>query len=54
MSVVKVFVASFGVSCAIFLAVWLSGATFGQRCAKLHPNDAAAQALCVKQLASGR
>lgn len=42
---------------AVILSAWLyacvvlTGQTFGQRCAKLHPGDEVAQAQCVRELA---
>jgi len=45
------FFAGLGITSALFLAVWASGATFGQRCERLHPGEAMAQEQCVDQLA---
>lgn len=37
----------------VFAAVWLSGSTFGQRCAKAFPADPARAELCVYNLSKG-
>jgi len=33
--------------------VFATGSTFGQRCERMHPNDATARDACVERLASG-
>lgn len=38
---------------AMIAAVWLSGSTFGQRCAKAFPSDPARAELCVYNLSKG-
>lgn len=44
-------VALFGV---LLVAVFLTGSTFGQRCAKLWPVDSPAWESCVERFAAGR
>lgn len=45
--------AAFGAAMALALLVWMSGATFGQRCEVAYPGDVFAQDRCVHRLAHG-
>ena len=51
---VKAFAAGFGATITLFLIVWVSGATFGQRCeAKGFINGTDEFDLCVSRLTHG-
>jgi hypothetical protein len=44
----------FGVGGVLIIIVFLTGNTFGQRCAKLWPENSSAWNDCVEQFAHGR